>query len=354
MDISRLDKNFCEQEAKIEDGEITLKLPCEQISLFGTTYDFERGWFQRMPYEKAKSVSYLVEVLSSTTAGARARFSTDSKKFSLTVKYKYLAESSNQSRLGASGFSVFEETEDGYKYVGVCSPKAGDREGFARTLKLKGEMSDYIVFFPTYNDYVTEVSFTFDKGSTVRPGRKYKFNLPILYYGSSITQGACCTKPDNAYQAYISKWHNVDYLNLGFSGGAKGEDAMIEYLSSVKSKVFVCDYDYNASTPEHLQKTHYRLYKAYRDSNPDTPIIFMSSPNFEKDPVDRRKRENIIKKTIKLAKEQGDFNVYFVRGKDMFGKEDRENCTTDSTHPTDLGFYRMAKALNKVIAPLLK
>ena len=48
-----------------------------------------------------------------------------------------------------------------------------------------------------------------------------------------------------------------------------------------------------------------------------------------------------------------DKNVYFVDGKKMFGKEDRDMCTVDGSHPNDLGFLRMADMVEPVLRGLL-
>jgi hypothetical protein len=358
MDITKLDENFKINEAVIDGENKIYSLPCKEIDLYGTTYDEKLGWFQRMPYQIAKQITYNIEVLSSTTAGARAKFSTDAQELILSVSYKYIAKMNQMPFSGSSGFTLLEENDNKYKYIASFIPKYDNQTGYTIKAKLPGgSMHEYVLFFPMYNDYITDIKLAFPKESTVKNGRKYRFDLPVLYYGSSITQGGCCSRPDNCYHAYISKWNDVDFLNLGFSGGAKGEDIMIEYLSNVKSKVFVCDYDHNAPNAEHLKKTHYKLYKAYRDKNPDTPIIFMTSPNCDGVPmtsVEATKRRRVIKNTYLKARAEGDENVYFIDGKNLFGKNDRENCTVDGCHPNDLGFYKMAQALNKVIAPLLK
>ena len=84
------------------------------------------------------------------------------------------------------------------------------------------------------------------EGAAVQGGRAYRKGGPVLYYGSSITQGGCASRPDNCYPAYISQWTNTDYINLGFSGNGKAEPAMVEYLASLPCRAFVCDYDHNA------------------------------------------------------------------------------------------------------------
>ena len=40
-------------------------------------------------------------------------------------------------------------------------------------------------------------------------GEKYRDIKPILYYGASIDQGGCASRPDTSYQAIISKWNNI-------------------------------------------------------------------------------------------------------------------------------------------------
>ena len=78
----------------------------------------------------------------------------------------------------------------------------------------------------------------------------------------------------------------------------------------------------------------------------------MTKPDFFRNYSTERIR--IVKSTYNRAIKEGDKNVYFIDGRKLFGKEAREHCTVDGCHPNDLGFYRMAKVLNKVIAPLLQ
>ena len=198
------------------------------------------------------------------------------------------------------------------------------------------------MYFPLYNA-VNSLEIGLDEQASVCEGKRYREIKPIVYYGSSITQGGCASRPDNCYQALISKWNNIDYINLGFSGCARGEEAIADYLPTIESSLFVCDYDYNANTPEDLEKTHYRLYERYRAVRPDTPILFISRPNFKGTEEDKL-REGVVCGTYERAKAQGDNNVYFLAGKTLFGP-DRENCTVDGCHPNDLGFYRMAKKI---------
>ena len=86
----------------------------------------------------------------------------------------------------------------------------------------------------------------------------------------------------------------------------------------------------------------------------DTPIVFISNPDTDENYMCAKERMKIVRKTYEIAVADGDKNVYFIDGKSLYGKNDRENCTVDATHPNDLGFYKMARRIYKTLKPLIK
>ena len=115
-----------------------------------------------------------------------------------------------------------------------------------------------------------EVGIDDDAEFLAAPAQKYE--KPVCFYGSSITQGGCASKPGNSYNAMLARWLDFPQVNLGFSGNGKGEDTMAEYIASLDMSAFVYDYDYNAPTTEHYEATHDRFYRiiskcsgSYRD-----------------------------------------------------------------------------------------
>ena len=359
MDIKEIDRNFSIKNEDT-DGLIYYDIPCAPFDLYGVFYEKETKRFVRMPSVAASEISPAVCKLNANTAGGRIRFSTNSTRVCVSVKYNTLTSMPHISMFGSSGFVLLEEREGKTVFVYSFMPNyyANDKEnrtenGYSVTKTVNdGKFKNYILFFPNYND-VEELKIGLDEGCFIGHGKKYADKKPILYYGSSITQGGCASRADNAYQAYISKWTNIDFINLGFSGSACGEIKMAEYLAGIDCSVFVCDYDYNAPTPEFLEKTHYNFYKAYRDKRKDVPIVFVSNPDTDENFLRAKERLKIIKNTYKTAIKEGDARVYFVDGKQLYGRADRENCTVDGTHPNDLGFYRMAKRLYRTLRPLL-
>ena len=214
------------------------------------------------------------------------------------------------------------------------------------------KMRDIIINFPLYNA-VNKVFLGMEDSAKVDAGNEYFHKVPVVFYGSSITQGGCVSKPGNLYASVLSRKFNFDFINLGFSGSALAEDAIAEYISNLEMSIFVYDYDHNAPSAQHLKDTHYKMYKTVRDKHPDIPIIMASRPNMCVDEEHIRERINIIKDTMKKAKAEGDKNVYFINGQDMLNSIDPNMMNVDTCHPNDFGSYCMAEAFGKVIEKLL-
>ena len=131
---------------------------------------------------------------------------------------------------------------------------------------------------------------------------------------------------------------------------------MVEYLAEQNPSVFVMDYDHNAPSAEHLKKTHYALYEAFRQKHPTTPIIMMLMPAIaahENRPWYKARRDEIFS-SFERAKATGDKNVYLIDCYGTFGQAINGECgTVDDCHPDSLGFLRMAEAVYPLLNDLL-
>lgn len=348
MDIGKIDRNM-NQAAGTRDGMRFYTLPCEPFKIYGVRHG-ENG-FYRLDPEFAASISEGVKFLATNTAGGRVRFKTNSKKLKAIVKYRNFCCMGHMPLTGSSGLSVVDVTRREWKFMGSIRPERNDEHGYEGSVNLSGEMHEYVLWMPLYND-VDELTIGLDEDAVVEKGHEYGYDgKPIVYYGSSITQGACASRPDNSYEALISKFVCADFVNLGFSGNAKGEPELARYAASLNPLAFVIDYDHNAPDAEYLKNTHYKFYRAFRKENKTTPVIFVSRPDVERDPSCAA-RKAVIKESYRKAKAAGD-EVYFVDGSEMFIGKMRENCTVDGCHPTDFGFFRMAVAIGGMIFDIL-
>ncbi|MBQ7912985.1 MAG: hypothetical protein IJ308_04465 [Clostridia bacterium] len=347
MGIEKIDKNFIIQKGNA-DGKAVYEIPHHKFGLHGVFYEETQGCFARVPFEIAQRVNEGVAELTRHTSGGRICFSTDSQIMQITARYKNLWIMSHMPLTGSGSFTLCEVEGEQEKFIGNFMPISTDKQGFTATLNLKGgTLRNYVLYFPLYND-VQALSVALDENARVEKYDPYRDIKPILYYGSSITQGGCANRTDGAYQALICKRNRVDFINLGFSGSAKGEDVMTDYLASIDCSLFVCDYDHNAPNAAHLQATHFRLYERYRKQRPDVPILFITKPDWQRD-AEGDIRHQIIKNTYLQAKKLGDKKVYFLSGKVFYGKKDAAEYAVDGCHPTDRGFHRMAEVIYKKI-----
>ena len=185
-------------------------------------------------------------------------------------------------------------------------------------------------------------------------GLKYLNRKPIIIYGSSIVHGTAATRPGLIYTNILSRYLNMDVVNLGFSGNAKAEDAVMDYIAAQDMLLFVLDYDHNAPNPEYLRSTHYKAYAKVRAAHPDMPIIMVTRPNVATNGASAMERKDVVIDTYRAARDAGDSNVYYVDGESFFlGKYENE-CTMDGVHPNDLGFTLMAEGIESEIRRALR
>ena len=319
------------------------------------------GQFRRIPQDVADATNDGVSSLSRNTAGGRVRFVTDSPFVVINARMPMMSDMSHFARTGSSGFDLFFKTGDRFTFFRTFMPTNSDW-GYECYLPMPdASRREMLIHFPTYSD-VSELYIGVAAGSTIGHGTPYKHKTPVVYYGSSITQGACASRPGNAYEAIISNELDCDHINLGFSGSARGEDAIVDYICSLDMSVFVLDYDHNAPSAEHLEKTHEPFYRKFRASHPDTPVIFVTRPTFMNDvgvsddacTMDRIRCREVVFRTYMNALAAGDRNVDFIDGASLFNGPYSDLCTVDSIHPNDAGFLRMAQRIGQSVAKFLR
>lgn len=314
--------------------------------------DNARGVFCRLPERMLPACSEGVQSLAYHLAGACVRFSTDASRMAVLWTLTDTGNMPHFAASGQSGLELFEETDAGTKQIKNLIPAMDNGHGCkahqAASFDLPGGLRHYALYLPLYNG-LRELLLGFAPEAKLLSGRTPRYEKPIVFYGSSITQGGCASKAGSCYSTILARRLDAAQINLGFSGNGKGEASMAEYIAGLPMTAFVLDYDHNAPTVEHLAATHEPFYRIIREKQPSLPIVMVSMPDFDRSPANNAVRRELIRQTWARAVAAGDRNVYFVDGETLFGRTDRDLCTVDGCHPTDLGFLRMADALEPVL-----
>ena len=360
MDITRIDKNFS-TEAPDENGFLFRDAKLEPFEIEGLGwYEENNKEYYRLPLAfTTNEVSEGVLSLSHHTSGVTVRFRTDSPEILIRAEYHNVPDFNHMPRTGYKGFDSYRRLpgEKSYIFSSNVRPDTADKISAVCGLNPEKQLCDWIINFPPYSG-VKKLEIGLKANSTIESPAPRTFKDPVLFYGSSITQGGCASRPGNTYSTMLCRKIDAPQINLGFSGNGRGEIAVAHAIGKLKLSAFILDYDHNAPTVEHLRDTHEKFFKAVREAQPELPIIILSKcdyPNYDPEKIAVSNiRRDIIRQTYLNAVAAGDKNVWFIDGELLFGGEDRDACTVDNCHPNDIGFFQMYKTILPTLKTALK
>ncbi|MHA1999892.1 MAG: SGNH/GDSL hydrolase family protein [Promethearchaeota archaeon] len=308
----------------------------------------------RVPMRVAKPLGRSIVGLSKNTSGARIRFQTRAKTVKFTAWLSRPDHYNNFSNLGQRGIDVYVNG----KYNGTffnerklvqivkldaCSPRSDDG------------MNVVQLYLPLYNG-IKNLQLEADQPLEPVSLMNYTDSKPIMYYGSSITQGGCASRPGMSYAAQVERATNLDFVNLGFSGNGLGQLALAELMATVDARAFVLDYGANLLHKgiDVFKSRYDRFYRVIRDARPDTPIIMVNLQGFLPERTEPGGGEYVelfrkhVRDVYENAHGGGDENVFILEANEIIGLDGGLSMvdlsgTTDGTHPNDLGFFMYAR-----------
>ncbi len=320
--------------------------PFELYNLYGEQDEI----YRRLPKDVAAETSKGVDKLAKESAGVRVRFSTDSLYILIKAKMPIIGRNSHMTLLMSAGFDLYEDTPTGSRFVKSFMPPYKMEDGYEQIIRFGSrKMRYFTINFPLHS-VVSEFYVGLQEDSVIGAGKPYKNEKPIIIYGSSIVHGTGASRPGLAYSNIISRKLGMNIVNLGFSGNAKAELPIMNYLASLDMCLFVYDYDHNAPNPEYLRETHKRGYDIIRAAHPDIPIILITRPNAATNPSKVEERKKVVIDTYRAALDAGDRHVYYIDGESFFlGMDGESDFVIDGVHPNDVGYYLMAEGIGNTI-----
>ncbi|QDS98808.1 SGNH/GDSL hydrolase family protein [Adhaeretor mobilis] len=328
------------------------------LDIEGMGWSDTKSPFDRLPAKAEKKVRSKVWRLSQQSAGVCVRFVTDATELRArwTLTLDQLAPA-NMTATGASGLDLYVKTNSGdWHWLGIGAPK-GKTTSVVLTRGIPKEKREYLLYFPLYNG-VQSLELGIPKAAQLQkaPARRDDRQKPILFYGTSITQGRSASRPGMCHPAILGRQLGYPVLNLGFSGNGEMEPELAELLSELDPAVYVLDCLPNMNASELTERTEPFIHRL-RKSHPATPILMVEDRTYGNSfLVEGRRVTNLTnrqayREAYKRLKAEGVKRLFYVKGGQLLGNDGE--ATIDSSHPTDLGFMRQATVLRKEFAKIL-
>jgi hypothetical protein len=284
-----------------------------------------------------------------------ARFVADATQISArwTLRQASLAMP-HMPATGVSGLDLYVKADDGWRWLAVGRPSQFPTNLQTLTTGLPPGRREFLLYLPLYNG-VESVQIGLPANATLYlvPPRDTK---PIVFYGTSITQGGCASRPGMTYAALVGRWLDRPTINLGFSGNGKMEPEVAALLAELDPAVYVINCLPNMNAEEVTERVE-PLVQALRRARPQTPIVLLEDRWYANAFLlpGTRQRNETSRAALKAAYDRllssSVMGLHYLRGEGQLGADGED--TVDGSHPTDLGFMRMAEALRPVLAPLV-
>lgn len=355
IDVAKYDLRMALADAVVDTNGIKW-IDGRCLPLEGKCFTDVDAFYDRLPRNVTTNVNAGVRAMKHHSSGLQFRFTTDSKALDFRwTPYSRSLAMDHMPSTGVSGIDVYRMDASGkWRYVSTGRIRDAVKGGSLRIGWTPG--TPCLVNLPLYNG-ISSFSLGIEKDAKVEPlgPRKSGINKPVVFYGTSITHGGCCSRPGLAFPSIVGRDLDVPIVNLGFSGSGVMEFEMSEHLAAIDASCYVLDCLWNMGLHEKdrpgrsVEGNYEKFVRNLRAKRPNVPIVmaeqcdvYMNKPN-GKDRFIRRLYE-------KLTAEGWKNLVYLPKDKMYTGDFDG---TVDGCHPNDLGMRSMADAFGSAVGKAL-
>jgi hypothetical protein len=325
----------------------------------GRAFDDTENYFDRLPARAKSVVRPEVWNLARNTAGISVRFETDAD--AIYVRYTITGSSLAMPHMPATGMSGADlyarDEKNAWRWSGTAMPRE-QTVVTALAKQLNPAKRLYQINFPLYNGVKSfEVGVAKDATFSPVAPRKEK---PVLFYGTSVTQGGCASRPGMSFTHILGRRLDRPMLNFGFSGNGRMEVEVARFLAELDPAVFVLDCLANMGQlpPGDITARTIAVVKLLREKHGKTPILLLDERTYANAALiphrlaDHQRLAGELHTAYEKLIADGIAGVHYQAGDDLIGAD--SEATVDGSHPTDLGMVRYADALEPTLRGLLQ
>lgn len=291
--------------------------------------------------------------LAQHPSGGRVRFRTDSTTVGLVAENPQFSNMHHMASVGENGFDLYA----GRDYLGSAWPDGAGKISKVWRVGTERRMRDITLYLPLYKS-VSLRELSLDAGALLEPATPYAVRKPVVYYGSSITQGGCASNPGGTCQAILERRLDADFVNLGFSGNGMGETALAEAICEIDPSCVVLDFWANPSAEQYAAALPV-FVETLRKQLPRTPILVTGPFYFPSEAVDdgvarsQTAKRRTAREFVQQRRKTGDRRIQFVDGFKMLSQAQTAGLV-DGVHCNSLGFYFNANGLEPYLKKSLR
>jgi hypothetical protein len=314
--------------------------------------------YDRLPISYKEKVREPVWNLSKASAGITVRFHSNSTSINLKWTVLNDLDMPHMASTGIKGIDLYTKYNNKWRYVTTAGALVGLKTYQNKSIpadsineyelikNMSPDFREYKLFLPLY-DGVTKLEVGIDSRASIEKASPNPIK-PIVFYGTSITQGGCASRPGMAHTNIISRKLDVDCINYGFSGNGRMETPIVKLISEIDAHFYVIECMQNMDSEQVSERVR-PLVDMIRTNHPFTPIVLVENMMYTMAFLDQTIKTRLIQENAALKNEYDKIiksdipNIFYIKDNKDF-LLDNEG-TVDGVHLTDLGFLRYADYL---------
>jgi len=323
-----------------------------QLTIRGQAWPTESHAYNRLPDRAQAMVRPVVWRLSEQAAGLYVDFQSDAGELHARTMLRapgepqfhyakyldlYAADEKQQWRWAASNGHGFVPSGETPLLTGV--PTAHRR---------------FRLYLPSFFA-VEQVQLGVDSNCYLQPLPPASPLPRIAYYGTSIIHASSAVRPGVSVGAILGRRLPAEMFNLGFSGSAIMEPELASLFSELDLDLLIVDPLPNMNR-QRIEENAEVFLRRIIAAQPQLPILLVEDrvhshhwlmPAAQAERASKRAAFHAIYQQLKAEGAK----LYYHRGDNLLGSD--SEGTVDGSHPSEMGFFRMADDLEPVIRSIV-
>lgn len=295
--------------------------------------------------------------LSKNPAGIAVYFTSNSRQ--LIAKWKTGTNTvfSHVPATLVKGLDLYAFDDGCWYYAGIGNPVQNAQQEWTIIRDMDGRMREYLLYLSNYEN-LDSLEIGIDSGAILQAPiyNRLAARKPILFYGTSIVQGAAASRPGMAYPAQLERMLQIETINFGFSGNGQLDSVIAYAMAAVDASCYVIDCGPNLSPKLAAERTVPFIH-LLKKLKPDIAVLLVENIIYPTARFNRTVAEKVCQTNLafltayKQLQGENISGLYYLPAEGLIGNDGEG--TVDGVHLTDLGFYRLACTLSAKIKLIL-